>query len=183
MKQLHLGILGTGNISHQFAKDMDGAERCVLRGIGSRSQSAANAFASQFRLSKAYGTYDAILDDADIDAIYIGLPNALHHKWTLKALAAGKHVLCEKPMAANAAETEEMFDQARRHGCLLVEAYMYRSHPLLQAVIEELNCGAIGRLKLIRMSFSYCTRKINDNIRFSPALAGGGLAITMAAFF
>jgi predicted dehydrogenase len=99
----------------------------------------------------------------------------MHHEWTIRSLRAGKHVLCEKPLATNAAQAEEMFDVAQREGRVLVEAFMYRSHPLTRAVLDAVRSGEIGELKLIRTSFCFRTTKVRDNIRFDAALAGGGL--------
>ncbi len=111
----------------------------------------------------------------DVDAIYLSLPNSMHHEWTIKALEAGKHVLCEKPLATNVAEAQEMFDVAQRAGRVLVEAFMYRSHPQTLAVLEAVRRGAIGDLKTIRTSFCYRTARIDNNIRFQPELNGGAL--------
>ncbi len=133
------------------------------------------AFAKRFDIPSAHGSYDALLADETVDAVYVSLPNSMHHEWTVKALNAGKHVLCEKPIACGLAEAQEMFDTADRRGLLLVEAFMYRSHPLTQAVLEAVRGGAVGRVKLIRTSFCYCTSKVEGNVRFSPELAGGAL--------
>ena len=105
--------------------------------------------------------------------MYVSLPNALHHEWTIKALRAGKHVLCEKPIASNATEAEEMFDASQQSGRLLVEAFMYRSHPMMLAAIDAVRRGEIGRVKLIRSSFCYNTKRVEGNIRFDASLAGG----------
>jgi predicted dehydrogenase len=99
----------------------------------------------------------------------------MHHEWTIKALASGKHVLCEKPLAVNAQQAEEMFDAAQKAGRLLVEAFMYVSHPQTKAVLETIRSGAIGTVRLVRTSFCYRTNKIDGNIRFSHPLAGGAL--------
>ncbi|MDP7348981.1 MAG: Gfo/Idh/MocA family oxidoreductase [Phycisphaeraceae bacterium] len=115
------------------------------------------------------------MQDRGVEAVYNALPNALHHEWTIAALEAGKHVLCEKPFASNLAESEQMFDVAESQGRCLVEAFMYRSHPLTAAVIDQVRRGAIGDLKLIRLSFCFATRRIDDNVRFITALSGGAL--------
>jgi predicted dehydrogenase len=100
----------------------------------------------------------------------------MHHEWTIKALRAGKHVLCEKPMASNLPETREMFEEAKRAKRVLIEAFMYRAHPLTHAVLDAVRGGAIGELRMIRTSFCYNTTRLADqNIRFRPELAGGGL--------
>ncbi len=110
-----------------------------------------------------------------MEAVYISLPNSLHREWTIRALEAGKHVLCEKPIAANEREAKEMFAAARLAGKVLVEGFMYRAHPQTRQVMEKVRGGAIGEVKLIRTSFCYRTSKIEGNIRWDPTLAGGGL--------
>ena len=107
--------------------------------------------------------------------MYLALPNALHHEWTLKALKAGKHVLCEKPLANDAAQAQEMFTAARKAKLVLAEAFMYRSHPLTKAWLAALRGGAIGKVKFIRTNFTFYVSRTEGNIRFSTALAGGAL--------
>jgi len=172
---LRWGILGTGNIARQFVQGQARARRFVLSAVGSRTVQAAEQFAAAHRVPRACGSYEAVIADPAIDAIYVSLPNSMHHEWTVRSLRSGKHVLCEKPLAANAAEAEEMFDVAERSGRVLVEAFMYRSHPLTRAVQEAVRSGEIGQLKLIRTSFCFRTTKVAGNIRFDRALAGGAL--------
>jgi predicted dehydrogenase len=173
--QLRWGILGTGNIAKQFAAGMQSARRGKIVAVASRSQESASAFASQFSLSSAYPNYDGLLSDRQVDAVYISLPNSMHHEWTIKTLRAGKHVLCEKPFAVNASQSEEMFDVAKKSGKILVEAFMYRSHPQTQAILDTIRSGTIGDVKIIKTSFCYRTTKITDNIRFNANLAGGAM--------
>jgi predicted dehydrogenase len=116
-----------------------------------------------------------VIKDPQVDAVYVSLPNSMHCEWTIRALEAGKHVLCEKPLASNEAEAKEMFDAARSSGKTLVEAFMYRAHPQTREVMEKVRRGAIGEVKLVRSSFCYRTNRIEGNIRFDPALAGGSL--------
>ena len=172
---LRWGILGTGNIARQFADGLTSARRSVLSAVGSRSAAAAEQFAAAHRVPAAFGSYDAVLADPAVDAVYVSLPNSMHHEWTLRALGAGKHVLCEKPLSADAGQAEEMFDAAGRAGLVLVEAFMYRSHPLTHAVADAVRSGEIGPLKLMRTSFCYRTTKTRENIRFDRSLAGGAL--------
>jgi predicted dehydrogenase len=172
---LRWGILGTGNIARQFCTGLATAARGRAVAVGSRSEASANHFADPFSIARRHGSYHALLADPDVDAVYVSLPNSLHHQWTIKALRAGKHVLCEKPFAATVAEAEEMFDVAATTGRVVVEAFMYRCHPLTIAVRKAVDSGAIGQVKLIRTSFSYRTGKIAGNVRFDPALAGGCL--------
>lgn len=176
MDNLRFGILSTGNIARQFIEGINaGAARSTVAAVGSRSIDSARAFADQHGIATAHGSYDAVLSDPDVDAVYNALPNLYHKEWTLKALAAGKHVLCEKPMGMDAGEVREMFDAAGQHGKLLVEAFMYRTHPQTLAVLEKIRGGAIGQVRTIRVSFCYRTRKIEGNTRFDRKLGGGAI--------
>ena len=174
-KTLSWGIIGTGNIARQFCVGVNASHRSKLAAVGSRTAQSAAAFAATHHIPTAHPTYDALLADPAVEAVYISLPNTMHHEWTLKAVRAGKHVLCEKPFAVNAEEGEEMFDAAARQGVVLIEAFMYRAHPLTHAVMDCYRRGDIGELQLIRTSFCYATKRIDGNIRFDPNLAGGGL--------
>jgi predicted dehydrogenase len=142
--------------------------------VGSRSVESAKSFASSRGVARAYGSYAELLRDDTVDAIYNSLPNNLHHEWTIRALEAGKHVLCEKPFAMNFEQAKEMFAAAKKHDRVLVEAFMYRSHPLTHAVLGAVRSGEIGQLRLIRTSFCYRTARM-ENIRFQKPLGGGGL--------
>jgi predicted dehydrogenase len=172
---LRWGILGTGNIARQFAGGLSSARRSKVVAVGSRSIDSASAFASQFQIGSAHGTYDALLRDPQVEAIYLSLPNSMHHEWTIKSLRAGKHVLCEKPFASTTAQAEEMFDVAQASGKVLVEAFMYRSHPQTQAVLDIIRGGAIGQVKAIKTSFCFRISKVDQNIRFKPELGGGAV--------
>src|SRR5277367_1299652 len=127
--RLRWGILGTGNIARQFSVGVNASKRGRLTAVASRSADSAAAFAKSNSVPRSYGSYARLLTDDEVDAVYVSLPNSLHHEWTVLALQAGKHVLCEKPMASNAAESEQMFDEAERSGRLVMEAFMYRCHP------------------------------------------------------
>ncbi|MGA3065461.1 MAG: Gfo/Idh/MocA family oxidoreductase [Tepidisphaeraceae bacterium] len=172
---LRWGILGTGNIAGQFCAGMKNARHGVLAAVGSRSESSARALAKRHRITVAHGSYEALIADGGIDAVYIALPNSLHCQWTIEALRAGKHVLCEKPLAMSAAEAERMFDESRKAGRVLMEAFMYRCHPATAAVLQAVGGGAIGRLHLVRTSFCFRTRRIDGNVRFVRQLGGGAL--------
>ncbi len=173
--KLRWGILGTGNIARQFAQGIKSAKRCELAAVGSRSRSSAHVFAESNEMPQFYGSYQEVLADNAVDVVYVSLPNSMHHEWAIRALRAGKHVLCEKPIAASRVEAAEMFEVARENHRILVEAFMYRSHPLTAAWIREIRNGRIGRPLLIRSSFCFCTRQREGNIRFQPELAGGAL--------
>ncbi|HSV13143.1 MAG TPA: Gfo/Idh/MocA family oxidoreductase [Tepidisphaeraceae bacterium] len=174
-QRIRWGILGTGNIATQFAHGVSHSSRGELAAVGSRKIESASAFAKNNGIPTAHGSYDDLLRDHRVDAIYNSLPNSMHHEWTIKALRAGKHVLCEKPFARDAGESQEMFDVARQTGKTVAEAFMYRSNPLTLAVKKAVDGGAIGTPHLIRTSFCYRTNKIAGNIRFNRELAGGGL--------
>ena len=172
--QLRWGILGTGNIARQFADGVKASSRARIVAVGSRTEDAARAFAAPRDIPDVHSTYASLLKNPEIDAVYVSLPNNLHHEWAIRALESGKHVLCEKPIAMSARQASEMFDAAREHDRVLVEAFMYRSHPLTHAVINSVNRGEIGELRSIRTSFCYRTTR-TDNIRFSKTLGGGAL--------
>ena len=173
--RLRWGILGTGNIAHQFAEGVVGSRRGVLAAVGSRSASTAQQFAAEFNIPNRHESYDALVADDTVDVVYVSLPNSMHHAWTIKALDAGKHVLCEKPFAVNLGEAQEMFDTARRRGRVLIEAFMYQSHPQTRAVMETIQSGAIGAVRLVRTSFCFRTTKIAGNVRYNVEMAGGAL--------
>ncbi len=169
------GILGTGNIAEQFAAGISASRRGRIVAVGSRRKESATVFAGRFSIPAAYPSYDALLADPSVEAVYVSLPNTLHHEWTIKSLQAGKHVLCEKPIAVSTLQAREMFDLARQTGRVLVEAFMYCAHPQTIQALQQVRGGAIGRVKLIRTSFCYRTSRIAGNIRFDPRLAGGSL--------
>ena len=174
-RRLRWGILGTGNIARQFAAGVNASARGRLTAVGSRRRETAEAFARQFEVAGVVGGYQDVVAARDVDAVYVSLPNSLHHEWTVRALGAGKHVLCEKPFAASEAQAREMFDAAAAAGRLAVEAFMYRSHPQTRAVLDALRGGAVGAVRLVRTSFCFHTSKVDGNIRFRPDLAGGGI--------
>lgn len=170
------GILSAANIGvRAVAPAMRASANGKLLAIGSRdTQRAADlyAFASNVRI---YEGYEAIIADPEIEAVYIPLPNSLHAEWAIKAMQAGKHVLCEKPLAVTREEGEEMVQVAREHQVLLMEAFMYRFHPQIVWALEQIQAGVIGTVQLIRASFSFDIRTNPDNIRLQPELAGGSL--------
>ena len=175
MNKLRWGIIGTGNIANQFAQGVLGSDRSELVAVASRTSDTAKGFAARHLIASAYADYASILGDPTVDAIYLSLPNAMHHEWTLRALSAGKHVLCEKPLAASVKEAGEMFAAAKASNRLLVEAFMYRAHPQTRAILDAVRSGAIGTVKSIRTSFCYRVRKWQGNIRFDRNLQGGAM--------
>ncbi len=168
---MNWSILGTGRISERFATQLPGSEEGELVVIGSRRPDLTPVWAEQARMA----TYASAVADPDVEAVYIGLPNGLHLEWTLRALAAGKHVLCEKPLAPHPKEVEQMFEAAKKHGRLLVEAFMYRCQP---AVIEALNLireGGIGEVRTLRGAFSFEHALLPHDPRWDASLGGGAL--------
>jgi predicted dehydrogenase len=169
------GILSTANIARGAVVPAIHASRNgEAIAVGSRDEERAREFAAKNRIPKSYGSYEALLDAKDVDAVYIGLPNSLHREWTIRAAEAGKHVLCEKPLALDAAECLEMDEAARKHGVKLMEAFMYRFHPRTERVQELIGDGVIGPLRSLHSSFTF--RLSNpENIRMKPELGGGAL--------
>jgi D-xylose 1-dehydrogenase (NADP+, D-xylono-1,5-lactone-forming) len=174
-KKLRWGILGTGNIARQFCAAMPHSRRGILSAVASRQIHRSEEFAKAHGIPAAYGNYESLLADPKVDAVYVALPNSLHCEWTVESLRAGKDVLCEKPLAMNLAEARRMVGAAKKSGRLLVEAFMYRSHPVTEAIIKAVRGGAIGELRFIRTSFCFRTNRIDGNVRFERKLGGGGL--------
>lgn len=171
---LRWGLLGTARINRAVIPVMTEAARSRLDAVASRALERARAYAAEWKIPRAIESYDALLADPAIDAIYISLPNSLHAEWTVRALDAGKHVLCEKPLALSVAEVDLVADAVRRSGRVAAEAFMYRHHPLTQAVERSVQEGAIGELRFIRGAFTFPLTRAND-VRFDPALGGGSL--------
>jgi len=174
MAPLRFGILGTANIARSFVAGVRPSKLAAVTSVASRDAVKARAFAQEAGLARHFASYEALLADRDIDAVYVPLPNGLHAEWSIRALLAGKHVLCEKPLSATAAEARAMFDTARRQGLCLVEGYPYRAQPQTLKLRELLDGGVIGDVRLIQGSFGF-TLDAGDNIRLSPQLAGGAL--------
>ncbi len=175
MSVLRWGILSTANIAvEKVIPGMRAAKRAEVLGIASRDQGRAEASARQLGIPRAYGTYEALLADPDIDAVYVPLPNHLHAQWAIAAARAGKHVLCEKPLAMTAAEAQTIVDAGREAGVVIMEAFMYRQHPSWVAVRELVASGRIGRLAAVDSWFSY---HLDDptNIRNIREVGGGAL--------
>ncbi len=175
MPTVRWGIMSTAGIATgKVIAGLQAADRCEVLAIASRDQARARSAASSLGIPRAHGSYEALLADPDVDAVYLPLPNHLHREWTLRAMRAGKHVLCEKPLALTAAEAQEMTDAAVEAGVLLMEAFMYRLHPSWVGARELVAAGRIGRLVAVDSWFSY----YNDdpaNIRNIPEYGGGAL--------
>ena len=176
MSKVRWGVLSTANIgTEQVIPAMQAGDYCHIVAIASRNLDRAQAVAGQLGIPQAYGSYEELLAAPEIDAVYIPLPNHLHVPWSIKALEAGKHVLCEKPVALTAAEAQELLDAAKEHPRLKVmEAFMYRHHPQCQRARELVVEGKIGELRTIQSFFSYYNVNPAD-IRNVPEFGGGGL--------
>ncbi len=171
---LRLGILSSANIAHGFCEGNAGSALVRIEAVGSRSAEAAAAFAARHGITRVHASYEALLDDPAIEAIYNPLPNSMHAEWTERALRAGKHVLCEKPLSLTLAEAQRMFATARETGRVLLEAYPYRYQPQTIRLRELLAEGAIGEVRLVQSFFGF-SLGTGPNIRLDPALGGGGL--------
>jgi predicted dehydrogenase len=174
-ERVRWGVLGCAAIAvRKVIPAMQRSDHCAVVAIASRDQARAAAAASELGIPRSYGAYEELLADPDVEAVYNPLPNHLHAEWTLRAAAAGKHVLCEKPMAMTAREAQEMIDGCARAGVALMEAFMYRLHPLWTRVRTLVDDGAVGELLAIQAFFSY--RNVDPaNIRNIPAYGGGAL--------
>lgn len=171
---LRWGLLGTAHINRRIIPAMRAARRSELVAVASRDSGRAATYAREWDISIVHGSYDAMLRDRNVDAVYIPLPNALHVEWTLRALDAGKHVLCEKPLALVSEDIDRIAAVARARSLVVAEAFMYRHEPLIARVVELLQQGAVGRLWLIASGFSYLQTREND-VRLDPSLGGGSL--------
>ncbi len=171
---LNWGLLSTARINRALIPPINASKRNRVLAVASRGQSSADAYAREWKIPRAHGTYEALLADPEIDIIYNPLPNHLHAEWTIKALRAGKHVLCEKPLALTLAEVDAMSAAARETGKALAEAFMYRHHPQTLKVKEIVDNGALGKLQLIKGSFTFnLTRQ--GNFRFQKETGGGSI--------
>jgi predicted dehydrogenase len=172
---LRLGILGCANIARQFVRDAAPSPALRIVAVASRRAETAAAFAADHGIARHHGSYEALLADAEVDAIYLPLPNSLHAPWAIKAAGAGKHVLCEKPLALGRDEAQAMFDAARRHGVMLLEAFPYYFQPQTGVMMALLQGGAIGAVRSVQASFGFTLSNPQGNIRLQPELGGGAL--------
>jgi D-xylose 1-dehydrogenase (NADP+, D-xylono-1,5-lactone-forming) len=168
------GILSTARINRHVISVAHASEKVELVAVASREQARADEYARSRKIRRAYGSYEALLADEEIEAVYISLPNNLHCEWSIRSVEAGKHVLCEKPMGRHASEVEEAFDAAERAGRILSEAFMYQHNPQTKRLRQLLDGGAIGDLRVVRACFSFALFD-ESNIRLSPDLDGGSL--------
>jgi xylose dehydrogenase (NAD/NADP) len=168
------GIISTAHINRLVIPGAKASPKVDLIAVASRDQARAEEYARTWEIERAYGSYEALLADPDVEAVYISLPNTLHCEWSIKAVEAGKHVLCEKPLSRHPEEVEAAFDAADRAGRLLNEAFMYRHNPQTKRLRQLIDDGAIGEVRLVRSAFSY---SLYDpaNIRLQTEVEGGAL--------
>jgi xylose dehydrogenase (NAD/NADP) len=168
------GFLSTANINDKLLAGAAESDRVDVVAVASRDAARAEAYARERGIGRAYGSYEELLADPDVEAVYISLPNSLHVEWSIRALEAGKHVLCEKPLSRRPQDVERAFDVAEQSDRLLMEAFMYRHNPQTAKLEELVGGGAIGRLRLVRAAFSFPLADAG-NVRLDASLDGGGL--------
>jgi D-xylose 1-dehydrogenase (NADP+, D-xylono-1,5-lactone-forming) len=174
MEPVKWGIVSTANINRKMIPGAHASDKVELVAVASREQARADAYAREWEIPRAYGSYDDLLADAEVEAVYISLPNTLHCEWSINAMEAGKHVLCEKPLSRDPGEVSAAFDAAERTGMLMSEAFMWRHNPQTKKLKELVDGGAIGELRLIRSTFSYSLYD-EANIRLRTDVDGGAL--------
>jgi xylose dehydrogenase (NAD/NADP) len=171
---MRLGLLSTANINRQILGGAAATDRVDVVAVGSRDGAKAQAYAPEHGIPRAHGSYEALLEDAEVDAVYVSIPNGMHHEWSMRALEAGKHVLCEKPYTRHPTEAEEAFATAEQAGLVLTEAFMYRHHPQTRTVERLVRDGAVGRVVSVKAVFSFPLTDLT-NVRAVPELEGGAL--------
>jgi predicted dehydrogenase len=168
------GIVSTADINRKVIPGAKASAKVELAAVASRTQERADAYAAEWEIPRAYGSYEELLADPEIEAVYISLPNTMHCEWSIRAVEAGKHVLCEKPLSRRPGEVEAAFAAAERADRLLMEAFMYRHNVQTSRLQELVGVGAIGELRLVRSTFSYSLYD-TDNIRLRTDVEGGAL--------
>ena len=174
MTALRWGILGPGRIAPRLVRAVGACARGELVAVASRDPDRAAEFAARHGIPRSFGSYDALLAADDVDVVYVSLPNHLHAEWTIRALEAGKHVLCEKPLALTVADVDAIATASARSGRIAVEAFMYLHHPQIRRAIELARSGALGPIELVNGSFSFFLTYPGDP-RIDPAMGGGSL--------
>ncbi len=173
-KKIRWGFICTAHINQKVIRPIHASDNHILQAVSSRSLEKAQVYARDNGFTKAYGSYDELLADPEVDVIYNSLPNHLHAEWTIKACQAGKHVLCEKPLALSMDEVDAIADAARKAGVVVQEAFMYRHHPQTLKIKELLDEGAIGRVRMARGIFTFFLTQ-PENVRLVPVYGGGCL--------
>jgi len=171
---LRLGLLSTARINGAVLAGAAATDAVEVAAVASRDHARAEAYAAEHGIARAHGSYEALLADPDVDAVYVSLPNSLHVEWSIRALEAGKHVLCEKPLTRRPADAEAAFGAAERAGRILAEAFMWRHHPQALRLQELLRDGAVGEVRMVRAAFSFTSVREGD-VRLQASLDGGAL--------
>ena len=174
MKKLRWGLISTANINRRLIPVIGQSERGELAAVASRSLESANKYAKKWDIPQAFGSYQEMLDSGEVDVVYISLPNHLHAEWTIKALRAGVHVLCEKPFAITLDEVDEMVAVSEQENLVLAEAFMYRHHPKTLMVKDWIESGKLGEIKGMFGAFSFYLED-DANVRMRPEYGGGSL--------
>jgi predicted dehydrogenase len=173
--KLRWGIIGTGNIASRFASQVPTSAANTVVAVGSRSIDSANAFADKWDIANRHGSYDDLLADPEVDAVYIATPHPMHVEWAIKTAEAGKHVLCEKPLAINKAWAEAMIEAAVANDVFLMEAYMYRCLPQTKLIAQLVRDGELGTVHQIQATFAFASSYRPESRIFADELAGGGI--------
>ena len=171
---LKWGLLSTAAINRAVISPLRESARNQLAAVASRDRARAERYATEWGIPRAMGSYEAMLSDPEIDVVYVSLPNSMHAEWTIKAVAAGKHVLCEKPLAISVEEVDAITSAAGRAGVVVAEAFMYRHHPQTLKVQQLISGGDIGQLRVIRGGFTFNIANPED-VRLNPGLGGGSI--------
>ena len=174
MSAVKWGIMSTAHINRLFLAGAREADNVEITAVASRDKPRAEQYAREQKIPKAHGSYEELLADPEVEAVYIPLPNSLHIEWSIQALESGKHVLCEKPLSRRATDVERAFDVAEREQRLLMEAFMYRHNPQTRRLVELIDQGAVGRVRVIRAAFGFVAHD-PANVRLQTRLDGGGL--------
>jgi predicted dehydrogenase len=191
MSAVKWGIMSTAHINRLFVAGAREAKNVEIAAVGSRDRPRAERYARENGIETAHGSYEALLADPDVEAVYIPLPNSMHIDWSIRALQSGKHVLCEKPLSRRAADVEKAFDAAEQADRLLMEAFMFRHNPQTSRLSELVNQGAIGRPRVVRAAFGfvgcYCVSASRllagepERVSAEQALGGDGVDVVFAA--
>ena len=181
VQPLKWGILATGSIANTFAKTLARASGGVAVAVASRSQESADRFGEAYKIPRRHGSYQGLLDDPEVQAIYVSTPHPMHVEWVIKAARAGKHILCEKPIGMNRLETRRMIDAADAADVCLMEAYMYRFHPQTRKVIELIRGGEIGEVRHIDAVYGF-TLPVHANNRLTDKSLGGGAILDVGCY-
>jgi predicted dehydrogenase len=174
-RPLRWGILGTGKIARVLAEALAGSDAGELVAVGSRSLERSSAFADAFSLGGSRGGYEAVIDDPDVEVVYVATNHPDHREWAIRAADAGKHLLCEKPLAVTRADAHAIVEAARRNDVFLLEAFAYRCHPQTRRLLELLRSGAIGEVRVIDAAFGYDAGPDPGNYLLVHELAGGSI--------